>query len=382
MDFELTRENSMIRGAIRDWVSKECTREIVSELDEKGKFPNKLLKKLARLGFGGMMIPEAYEGEGRNILGACLVVEEIAYVYPVLASCYISPTFFGGAILSELGSDQQKEQYLSRIARDLTITSLAFSEQDDADAEIIHLTAEKQGDTFILNGAKAYVTLADQADLLLVLARISESSDGDDLTLFCVDAKTTGIAVETVETMGQRGAGYCNVTFDNVTLPADTVLGGGNQNGSGRKQLAFIDDIVQLSYAAAAVGMSQGAFEYGLQHAKQRVQFGTAIGRFPAIGHMLSDTACKIDAARLMVYRAAWMADKEKPCSKEINMAKCMGAEVAVKSAMNGLQVLGGYGYTMEYDIQRYIRDSVALLSAGKSLDSVKEKIGASYGIA
>ena len=382
MDFELTRENSMIKNAIRDWVSKECTRDVVGELDEKGEYPRKLVKKLPKLGFSGMIVPEAYDGEGKNIMGACLVVEEIAYAFPALASCYISPTFFGGAIISELGSDQQKDQYLTEIARNATVTSLAFSELDDADAEIIRTVADKQENSYALSGSKAYVNLADQADLLIVLARTSEPGSSDDLTLFCVDAKARGIEIEPVEAMGQRGAGYCNIALNNVVLPADSILGGEQQYGQGRKQLALINDLVQLSYAAAAIGMSQGAFDYALQHAKQRVQFGQAIGRFPAIGHMLSDVACKIEAARLMVYKAAWMANEGKNCSKEIYMARCLGAEVAVKSAMDGLQVLGGYGYTMEYDIQRYIRDSVALFSSGKSLDSVKEQIGASFGIA
>ncbi len=382
MDFELTRENSMIKNAIRDWVSKECTRDIVGELDEKGEYPKKLVKKLTKLGFSGMIVPEAYDGEGKNIMGACLVVEEIASAYPALSSCYISPTFFGGAIISELGNAQQKDRYLAEIARNATITALAFSEQDDADAEIIRTIADKREGAYTLSGRKAYANLADQADLLIMLARTSEPGSSDDLTLFCVDPKTSGIEVEPVEAMGYRGAGYCNIVLNNVVLPADSILGGEHQVGQGRKQLALINDFVQLSYSAAAVGMSQGAFDYSLQYAKQRVQFGQAVGRFPAIGHMLTDIACKIDAARLMVYRAAWMADKEKHCSKEINMAKCLGAEVAVKSAMNGLQILGGYGYTMEYDIQRYVRDSIALLSLGKSLDAVKEKIGASYGVA
>jgi len=382
MDFELTREDAMIRSAIRDWVSKECSREVVSELDEKGEFPGKLFKKLSKLGFGGMIVPEEYEGEGKNILGACLVVEEIAFAYPVLANCYISPTFFGGAIISELGSNEQKDQILSKIALKSTITSLAFSEPGDPDAEGITASATKQGDGFVINGEKAYVSLADQADLLILLVRTSDSEAGDDQTLFCLNAKADGIDIQTSETMGNRGANTCCISLTKVSAKPSDILGGEEQLGNGRKQLEVINDLVQLAYAASAVGMAQGAFEYALQHAKQREQFGQVIGRFPAIGHMLTDVACKIDAARLMVYRAAWMENNGKSCSKEIYMARCMGAEVAVKAAMDGLQVLGGYGYTNEYDIQRYIRDSVALLSSGKSLDSLKEQIGATYGIA
>lgn len=382
MDFELNRENAMIRNAIKDWVAKECSREVVSELDEKGEFPAKLFKKLSKLGFSGMIIPEDYEGEGRNILGACLVVEEIATAYPALAGCYISPTFFGGAIISELGNDQQKDRFLAQIAAKSTITSLALAEPDDADAEIIVTQAEKQGDAFTINGEKSYVSLADQAGLMLVLARTSAPGGNDDLTLFCVDAEADGLEIRTIDTVGYRGASLCEVSFNGVSLTAADILGGADQLGKGREQMVLINDMVQLAHAAAAIGMSQGAFEYALQHAKQREQFGQVIGRFPAVGHMLTDVACKIEAARLMVYKAAWMADQGKNCSKEIYMARCLGAEVAVKAAMNGLQVLGGYGYTMEYDIQRYVRDSVALFSAGKSLDSLKEQIGATYGVA
>lgn len=382
MDFELNRENTMIRSAIRDWVSKECSRDVVAELDEQGLFPQKLFKKLTQLGFSGMIIPEDYEGEGRNILGACLVVEEIACAYPALASCYISPTFFGGAIISELGSEAQKERYLSTIARQSTITALAFAEPDDADAEIINCSAEKAGDGYLIRGEKAYVSLADQAELLLVLARTAEPDAGKDLSLFLVEGSADGIQIDPQETMGYRGAASCSVQFEGVQASVADILGGDSQHGAGREQLVRINDLVQLAYAATAVGMAQGAFSDALQHARQREQFGQVIGRFPAVGHMLSDVACKLEAARLMVYRAAWLADQTKSCSREIMMARCMGAEVAVKSAMNGLQVLGGYGYTMEYDIQRYVRDSVALFSSGKSLDAVKEQIGASYGIA
>lgn len=382
MDFELNRENAMIRSAIKDWVTKECSREVVGELDEKGEFPAKLLKKLNKLGFSGMTIPEDYKGEGKNILGACLVAEEIAAAYPALASCYISLAFFGGAIISELGNDEQKDRYLANIAVKSTVTSLALAEPDDADAEIIVTRAEKQGDTFVINGEKSYVSLADQAGLLLVLARTSETGGEEDLTLFCVDANPDGLDIRTVETVGHRGAGSCDVSFKDLSLTEADILGGAGQLGKGRQQMGVINDMVQLAHAAGAIGMAQGAFEYALQHAKQREQFGQVIGRFPAVGHMLTDVACKVEAARLMVYRAAWMADRGENCSREINMARCLGAEAAVKAAMNGLQVLGGYGYTMEYDIQRYVRDSVALFSAGKSLDALKEQIGASYGIA
>lgn len=381
MDFELTREDTMIRDAIRKWVSKECPRDVVSELDENNEFPRKLVKKLSKLGFSGMTVPEAYEGEGENLLGACLVAEEIAYSYPVLSQCYINTTFFAGAIFSRLGSKKQKETFLPKMAEGKTIVALALPEKDDPDAEFVE-TAAKQGDQeYIINGTKFYVPLADQADLILLLAR-TEENDGSALTFFCLESGREGISTSRTETMGNHGAGYCEVRLENVKVPVDSVLGGESMVGKASEQLKWIRDMALLSSAAIGVGMARGAFDYALQHAKQRVQFGQPIGRFPAINRMFAESTYHIEAARLLLYKAAWTIGRGKNYSRNIAMAKCFAAESAVESAMKGLQVLGGYGYTMEYDIQRYVRDSVALFSDGASLEFLKEGIGASLGLA
>ncbi len=379
MNFELTREDVMIKDAIRNWVSKECTRDIVSELDEKEEFPKKLFKKLSKLGFSGMIIPEKFEGEGKNILGACLVTEEIAYAYPALASCYASPTFYGGAVISELGSDKQKMDFLPGLAMGKIIVSLALSESFDSDAEYTKTTAVADGNHFVINGKKSYITLADQADLLILLAKTGEEEQ--NLTLFCIDAKEAGISVMPVEKMGYKGVNFCDIEFNNVQVSSETILGGTEQLGNGQQQMEQIQNLALLAIASSAIGMSRGALDYALEHARQRVQFGQPIGRFPAISRKLSETAYKIDAAKLLVHKAAWIADQGKTYSREAAMAKCFAAEAAIKAAMEGLQVLGGYGYTMEYDIQRYVRDSVALLSAGLSVDFLKERIGASLGL-
>ena len=382
MDFELTREDGMVQDAVRNWVNKECTRDVVSELDEKGEFPKKLFKKLSKLGFCGMIIPEEYEGEGKNVLGACLVVEEIATTYPALANCYISPTFHGGAVISELATDSQKKMWLANLAQGKSMVSLAVSEEFDTDVEMVKTIAESNEQGFTISGSKSAVWLADQADLLIVLAKTAEENNKKDLTFFCIDPKSAGISINPIEKMGYKGASLCTVNIDNIQVSKDDILGGPDQLYQGRKQLEQIQNISLLAVAASAVGMAQGALDYSLQHAKQRVQFGTTIGRFPAINRRFAETAFKIEAARLLVYKAAWTADQGKSYSQSAAMAKCFAAETAVKSAMEGLQVLGGYGYTMEYDIQRYVRDSVALISAGLSSDYLKEKIGISMGLA
>jgi alkylation response protein AidB-like acyl-CoA dehydrogenase len=383
VDFKLSREDAMIKDAIYDWVSKECTRDVVAELDEANEFPAKLAKKLSQLGFCGMMIPEEIGGEGRNVLGACIVTETIATVYPALARWYTSQTFYGGAVISTLGSEDQKQAYLSKCTSGKLTVSLAHTESDSGpDLARIQTAAKKDGDHFLVSGEKQYISLADKADLLLVAAR-NENADREDrtVTFFCIKPKTPGLAIEPVKKLGYKGANFCRVRIDAVEADEDDILGGPDKLGFGDQQWEQILDMTLLAVASEAVGLAQGAFDYTLNYAKQRVQFGQAIGKFNVIRNMLAELAYDIEAARLLLYRAAWLADQQQPFSLEISMAKCQACETARRAAMDGLQIYGGYGYTMEYDIQRYVRDAMSLTTAGASLESLKARIGAAYGL-
>lgn len=381
MDFELNLEDRLIRDAIRNWVQKECTPEIVSVLDDKNEFPRKLIQDLAKLGFSGLTIPAEYKGAGRNYLGACIVCEEIAAIYPVLATCYASSAFWGGAVISELGTNRQKEKYLPTLAERQSMVALAIFEYDDCVENPIETKAIMQGNAYLLNGRKSYVMLADQADLILFLANNPRSDSNKQMTLFCVDKDTKGVEILPVEKMGYNGASFCEIRLNDVEVPADSILGGEENSGLIEEQLVVIQDIVRLSIASQAIGLSRGAFDIALQHAKKRVQFEQPIGRFPAIRDKLINTSCGIESARMLVYKAACLADKGDKFSKEVATGKYLAAETAVKTAIEGLQILGGYGYTMESAIQRYVRDSIALLSMGQHIDSLKEQMGAYLGL-
>jgi alkylation response protein AidB-like acyl-CoA dehydrogenase len=384
MDFKLSREDAMIKDAIYDWVSKECTRDVVAEMDEANEFPAKLAKKLSQLGFCGMMIPEESGGEGRNVLGACIVTETIATVYPALARWYTAPTFYGGAIISTLGSENQKQTYLPKCAAGKLAVALAHTEKDsDQDLAGIQTSAAKHEGLFRVSGDKQYISNADKADLLLVAAR-NENFDAEDqtLTFFCIKRKTPGVTVDPIEKLGYKGANFCRVRIDAAEVGEADILGGPDQLGRGDQQSEQILDIALLAVASEAVGLAQGAFDYTLSYAKQRVQFGQAIGKFNVIRDMLAEVAYDLEAARLLLYRAAWLADQQQPFSREISMAKCQASEAARRAAMDGLQIYGGYGYTMEYDIQRYVRDAMSLTTAGASLEFLKARIGAGYGLA
>ena len=384
MEFKLSREDAMIKDAISDWVSKECTRDAIADLDEHNAFPGRLAKKLSQLGFCGMMIPEEIGGEGRNVLGACMVTETIATVYPALARWYTGPTFYGGAVISALGSEIQKQRYLPKCAAGRLAVALAHAETDTgSDPAAVRMSAKQKADRFYLSGEKQYVSNADQADLILVAAQ-HENSDPENqvFSFLCINSKKHGLRIEPIEQLGYKGANFCRLRFEAAEVNADDILGGPDQLGYGDQHWPQILDIALLAVTAEALGLAQGAFDYTLNYARQRVQFGQAIGSFNVIRNMLVELAYDIEAARLMLYRAAWLADQHKPFSREISMAKCQASETARRAAMDGLQIFGGYGYSMEYDIQRYLRDALSLTTVGASLESLKARIGAGYGLA
>jgi alkylation response protein AidB-like acyl-CoA dehydrogenase len=383
MDFRLSREDAMIKDAIYDWVSKECKRDVIAEMDERNEFPARLAKKLSQLGFCGMMIPEEIGGEGRNVLGACIVTETIATVYPALARWYTGPTFYGGGVISALGSEDQKQIYLPKCAAGKLAVALAHTEIDASpDPARLQTAVKKRGDQFRVSGEKQYISNADKADLLLVAAQ-HEKSDSEDqaFSFFCINGKKSGMTIEPVEKLGYKGANFCRVRIEATEVSEDDILGGPDQLGHGDQQWQQILDIALLAVTSEAVGLAQGAFDYTLNYARQRVQFGQVIGTFNVIRNMLVELASDIAAARLLLYRAAWLADEHQPFSREISMAKCQASETARRAAMDGLQIYGGYGYTMEYDIQRYLRDAMSLTTAGASLESLKARIGAAYGL-
>lgn len=376
MDFGLSRENQMIRDAIRDWLAKECNRELIAQLDDADEFPKKLLRKLEKLGFCGMTVPEENGGEGRNILGTCIVIEQIANLYPALARCFAGKSLLGGALIHGLGSDRQKETYLGKCAKGKLMVALAHSQKPQTEKPF---SLQETDGKVLLNGEKYFVVNADQAQLLLVSGDNDSEGvlKGGSSTWYLVDPGVEGVSIHPVERVGYKGAKYCTVHFENVSLDRRDALGGEAGSKDGNKVMGFL----LLAVAAEAVGIAQGVFDYTLKHARQRVQFGQAIGKFAAIRTRFAEMACAIDAARLMLYRTCWLADENKPFHREASMTNFSACEAAHRCSMEGLQIYGGYGYTMEYDIQRYVRDSVCLATAGTEQATVSGWIGSGLGL-
>lgn len=377
MNFELTDEQKDIRDTIRKFMVRECSREVASQLDGRGEFPGEMLKKIVGMGFCGLNIAEEYGGAGPNTLGALVVVEELSTIYPVLGGAYIAPTFCGGKNISRLGSEYQKNQYLPGLADGSLIFTCGLTEPGGDYKGVVQTetTAVVDGDDFILNGVKSFVRLASRAHYILTLTR-TDSGNQRDLSFFIVDIKSPSITITNTEKVGHNGFSLCEVVFSNVRVSKENLLGGPAGLNQGWGQYLRILESEHMEIAACGLGIAQGAYDYAVNYARERVQFNRPIVEFEAIQHMLVDMALDIQAARLLTYRAGWLADKGAPCLLEAAMARAHAGKAAQKAAFQCVQILGGYGYTMEYDAQRYLRDSLVLLNGGGTIEILKSSIG------
>ncbi len=383
MDFKLTEEQEFIKDTIRRFIARECTREAAREADEKGDFPERLFRPIADNGFCGLVVPEAYGGGGRNVLAAALIVEELSTVYPALAGAFAACALGGGKNLVDLGSAEQKERHLPAVAAGTAFFAGGILEPDAGYESLgAGLSAVRSGEGFLLNGTKQFVRLGDRAAAILALCRTSQgASPRDGLSFFLVEGNRPGLSAAPMERVGCKSLSVCEVRFDNVAVSAEDLLGGPEGLDRGREQWAVIQEADHLEVAACGVGLAQGAFDYALQYAKERVQFGRPIIAFSAVKDMLVDMAVRIRASRLVTYQAASLADEEKRCAAEAAAARLLGVETARKAAMDCVQVLGGYGYTIEYDAQRYLRDSMVFFGGEGPQEMLREDLGAMLGL-
>ncbi len=349
MDLRLTDEQAAIRETVRDFMAKECPREVARDLDAHAEFPRALLNRIAALGFCGLTAPEEFGGAGDNLLGAAIVVEEIAALAPVLAGAFASATLRGGRVIARLGSDEQKKRWLPALARGELLFTYAEGE----------LALEDSG----LRGICKFVALADEADY--VIARVDDSC-------WILGAKGDGMRIQRVKKLGFRGAHLCRVAFEGAHC----------ERLGGAEDWHMIASLRQIETSAVCVGIAQGAYDYAAQYARERIQFGKPIVEFEAIQHMLVDMAIDLRATRLLLYQACSLAEHGMPHALEAAVAKARAVELARRAALQTVQILGGYGYMMEYDAQRYVRDALALLDGSTSVEVLKNEIGILLGLA
>jgi len=366
MDFKFTEEQEILKKSVRNFMDKECPREYVRELDEKEEFPFELYKKMAKLGWYGLPFPEEYGGSGCGPVDFIMVGEELCRFSYEIGAGYGVPIFNALTLLHH-GSEEQKNRYIPKVVNGEMMWSIALTEPNaGSDVASLVTSAVPEGDEFVVNGQKVFITGADVANIMTMAVRTDKDlARHKGISMLLVDPKSPGIDIRVIKTLGRKIIHATELFLEDVRVPKGNLIG--ELNGGWEVLMSGLE-LERLFACAGYVGNAQTVVDDALDHAKQRVQFGRPIGTFQAIGHMLADMQTEVDAARLLTYRAAWMVEQGIPCIREVSMAKLFGSESLARLTNQGMQIMGGYGYSMEYDMQRYFRDArIITVSAGSS---------------
>jgi len=359
MEFKLTQSQKEIQKAVRDFVKGEFKKELILELEEQHAFPENIWKKAADLGFIGIHFPEAYEGQGLGVFENILVCEALCRGDSTVGAC-IALADFASEIILHFGSDAQKATWLPKVALGEVLSCGAFTEPDHgSDITRMDTTAIKEGNEWVINGSKIFISNGGPlAGFYSVLCTTDPEAAPSHrgLSLILVEADRTGVSTTSVgEKMGIRMMHTAEVVFKDVRVPLDNLIG--TENRGFYQVLEFFDES-RILIAAQALGTAQGAYDRALGYVKQREQFGKKIAQFQVTQHKLADMATKIELARLITYKAAWNFDQGRIDPKLTSMAKMVAARAAVEVADESIQLLGGYGYMTEYEVERFYRDA------------------------
>ncbi len=358
MNFELLRSHKEIQKAARDFAKGEFKKELALELNKKHEFPKKIWKKAADLGFIGIHFPVEYSGQGLGALENILVAEAFCSGDSSIGSALILSGFASECIL-RFGSDELKKQLLPKVAEGEMLSAGAFTEPDHgSDITFMNTTAVHDGDDWIVNGAKTFITNGGLAGFYIVLCQTDPDADPTyrGMSMLLVEADRKGVSTMDVgEKMGIHMIPTAEIIFKDVRVPSSNLIG---KEGRGFYQVLEFFDESRILIAAQGLGIAQGAFDRALAYVKQREQFGKKIARFQVTQHKLADMATKIELARLITYKAAWNFDQGRIDPKLTSMAKMFAGRIAVEVADEAIQLLGGYGYMAEYEVERFYRDA------------------------
>lgn len=356
MNFDLTEDQIAIRDAARDFAENEIAQSAV-ERDKTAEFPYDIVKKLGELGFMGMMVPPEWGGAGMDTISYVLAIEEISRVdasVGVIMSVNNSLVCFG---IEKWGSDEQKEKYLKPLASGEKLGAFCLSEPEaGSDATAQKSTAVRDGDDYILNGMKNWITNGTTADYYFMQAMTNPEAGYKGISTFIVEKNYPGVELGVKEDkLGIRSSDTCSIGLNNVRVPKENLIG---EEGLGFKFAMETLNGGRIGIAAQALGIAQASYEAAVRYSKQRKAFGKPISDLQGIQFKLADMAVKVETARLLTLKAAFVKDEDKPYIKEAAMAKLYASKIAVENALESIQVHGGYGYVREYLVERYLRDS------------------------
>ena len=358
MDFEPTKEQRDIQRAAREFIEGEYDKETILGLEKEHAFPWGIWKKACDLGFIGIHFPEEYGGQGCGIVDNALIVEEFCRKDSSVGIA-LSLADFSSEVVLRFGTEEQKKKYLVPVAKGQFISAGAYTEPDHgSDITSLSTNAVREGDLFVINGTKTFITNGCIADFFVVLCQTDRKTSPPyrGQSIIIVEKGTKGLeSAEIAPKMGTHLTSTAELSFTDVVVPATQLLG--EENRGFYQALQFFQES-RVEVAAQALGIAEGAFDRALEHVRKRTQFGKKLIEFQVTQHKLADMATKIEAARLLVYQAAWRCDQGRPDPRLTSMAKMFAGRVAVEVADEAVQMHGGYGYITEYEVERFYRDA------------------------
>ena len=372
MDFELNEEQQQIKRSIREFAEAEM-RPHVTEWDESQHFPIELRPKFAELGVMGVLFPEEYGGAAMGYIEYATIIEELSRVDPSIALSIAAHNSLGAGHVFIAGNDQQKEKYLSPMARGEHFAAWGLTEPSSgSDASSMRTGAARRNGGWVINGSKNFITNATFAETTVALAITDRTAGTHGISAFIIERGTKGFSIAKKENkLGMRASDTATIVFDDCFVPDPNLIG---EPGQGFIQAMKVLDGGRISIAALAVGCAQGAYEAALRYSKERYQFGRPIAEFQAIQFKLADMATEIEAARLLTYQAAALKNKGKVTTRESSMAKLFASEVAVRVSEQSVQIHGGYGYIKDYPAEKYWRDS-KLCTIGEGTSEIQRTV-------
>jgi alkylation response protein AidB-like acyl-CoA dehydrogenase len=372
MDVRLTEAQELLRRSVREFAEREI-RPHVRAWDEAQHFPAELLPELAALGLMGIQFPESYGGAAMSAVDYCICIEELARVDPSVALSVAAHNGLGAAHIGMFGTDAQKRTFLSPLASGEKLAAWALTEATSgSDAAAMRTTARRDGDEWVINGTKQFITHGATGHVMVVIAVTDRAKGNRGISAFIVERGTRGMrAGKKEDKLGMRASETSEVIFEDCRIPSANLLG---KEGLGFINTMQVLDAGRIGIAALAVGLAQGAYDAARAYAFERRQFGQPIGTFQSIRAKLVDDAIRIQAARLMTYRAAAMKDDGRRTTLQSAMAKLYSSEIAVLAAEDGVQIHGGYGFVKDYPAEKYFRD-VKLTTIGEGTSEIQRLV-------
>jgi alkylation response protein AidB-like acyl-CoA dehydrogenase len=373
MDVRLTEAQGVLRRSIREFAEAEIAPHVMA-WDEAQSFPSALVPRLAELGLLGIQWPERHGGAGMSAVDYCICIEELSRVDPTIGLVVAAHNGLGSAHIFLFGTEAQKGRYLAPLARGEMLAAWGLTEPSaGSDAAGMRTAAVRDGDRWVINGAKTFITNGSVGGVMVVMAVTDRSKGNRGISAFIVPRGTPGMRPGKKENkLGLRASDTSEVVFDDCRVGADHLLG---EEGQGFINTMQVLDAGRIGIAALSVGLAQGAYDAARRYAKERRQFGQPIGAFQAIQWKLADMATRIEAARLLTYRAAWLKDEGRPrTTRESSMAKLFASEVAVRAAEECVQIHGGYGFIKDYPAEKFYRD-VKLMTIGEGTSEIQRLV-------